>query len=407
MRFGSRFRRLLETLRWAKYLAPLIGTGNKLRGNAADLLKKYRQRLKAMRAEKARKRQWRQLGPEELEEEAATLIQAQYRYYTTRRTYKVLKLFYLSKKEAAMLRINGLMRSWAARARGRVKKKEEELRRLSTKQVRTGNYLTTVEKRRLYQLEHQLGKGMKTEKSRSMLLRPNTPFAIVWKVLFVVCVLFEITHKAISPRMQAQLRHKETSERLDSSISVVWEHHLVPETMDKWSECTTVRESKNGLAGKMGKLKSAFYKKAATNTGKAWYCSPPYSSVHSVYSSLVRFVVKEFLVIIGTIYFTDVFVTFFTGELCDKTGSLIPKPFVKRWLLPGIMFQFVVNPMMKDVRWALQHILRALHNVGPGRAYLWLVSFFLPCAWVSARWIKWNVWKKLVNSQNKRAWAPR
>lgn len=399
VRFGSRLRRVLATLRWAKYLAPLIGTCNKLRGNTNDLLKKYRQRLAALRAEKKRKRLWRRLGPEALEEEAATLIQAHYRMHSTRRNYRVLRLFYLTKKEAAMLRIYGMMRSWAARARRRVREKEAELHRLQAKQAEVDD-LSGEEKRKLYLLEHQIGRDVQAQTGRAMLIRPNTPFAVTWKMVFVVCVALEIAHKALAPRM-ARLKHKGRDGSLGGTGSV-WEHHLVPEAISKWPECT-VRESKDGLFGKMGKLKSVVKRGNDPSFEKVWYCDPPYSSIHDMYSSLVRFVVREILVIFGIICFADVFVTFFTGELCDKTGSLIPKPFMKRWLLPGILFQFAVNPMMADVRWALQYAVWGINHVGPARVWRWSVALIFPCARVSADWCKWNVWKKLVADQNKRA----
>jgi hypothetical protein len=59
-KFFHRFRTVCTGIRWAKYLAPLVGACNKLHGNFKDLVTKYRQSRQAKRAHRIRERLWRQ-----------------------------------------------------------------------------------------------------------------------------------------------------------------------------------------------------------------------------------------------------------------------------------------------------------------------------------------------------------
>jgi len=77
--------------------------------------------------------------------------------------------------------------------------------------------------------------------------------------------------------------------------------------------------------------------------------------------------------IVNTIFFLDVFVTFFTGEL-TTSGVLVPKPFFKRYVLPGIALQLIVNPTMIEIsRFVKQAIIIALH-IGPSLCFHLLLA---------------------------------
>lgn len=51
-KFHGRLRKFLMILKWAKFLAPLIGTCNKLRGHILDMIRKKRQHVKSKAAQK-------------------------------------------------------------------------------------------------------------------------------------------------------------------------------------------------------------------------------------------------------------------------------------------------------------------------------------------------------------------
>jgi len=68
-----------------------------------------------------------------------------------------------------------------------------------------------------------------------------------------------------------------------------------------------------------------------------------------VWKSVVQYLADQTALLASVISFLDVFITFFTGELSEQTGVLWPKKFFKRWILPGVLLQLLVNPNMKDV----------------------------------------------------------
>lgn len=68
--------------------------------------------------------------------------------------------------------------------------------------------------------------------------------------------------------------------------------------------------------------------------------------------------------IVSMCSFLDVFITFFTGDIDEKTGLLVPRPFFARWILPGVVLQLIVNPTMKDISRIVKRALTFSNNVG-------------------------------------------
>lgn len=71
------------------------------------------------------------------------------------------------------------------------------------------------------------------------------------------------------------------------------------------------------------------------------HCSPLASRVQQLYISAVPRVSRAALAFFITMCNLDVFVKFFTGAVDPWTGSLQPRPFVKRWIFPGLLFQLI------------------------------------------------------------------
>ena len=115
---------------------------------------------------------------------------------------------------------------------------------------------------------------------------------------------------------------------------------------------------------------------------------------------MLGFVLTETLLIVGIVCFMDVFITFFTGELHPDTGLLIPKPFFKRWLIPGLIFQLVVNPQMETITKRVVHLLNGILTVGPIRAYRWAAVLFYPLFQFMVHTLQDHVWRPLVDHQN-------
>uniref|UniRef100_A0A6U6DX97 Uncharacterized protein n=1 Tax=Odontella aurita TaxID=265563 RepID=A0A6U6DX97_9STRA len=411
-----RLRKALTALRWIKYLAPLIGTGNKLLGNTKDLLKKYRQSRRAAEAKRIRKELWTELTPEQRLERATITIQANYRARVVRKTQSALRLLQLRKRDAAVLRIQSILRRKANAARIRVMKKKSELRELRARQMHLHgrrSHMSTDERKRIYQLQDEL--GIEFQKSGTgMLLRPNTKFAVTWKVLFVVCVILEIGNLAVKPRL-AKYKDGETGKSL--SASLVLENKFVPDPVEMWEQCLEPSKTKKGgrknknTRKKKKKKKEEIvvesYANAADNDDDTrhyyygpWYCNEPLRTTSRTLSIALRFLLRETALLVGFICFLDVFVTFFTGELDEDNGTLRPKPFFARWLLPGLVLQLLVNPMMTDVAAYVHRLRRGVHHVGPARVYRWMSAFVLPSFGTFVVWFEWNVWRRFVSEKN-------
>ena len=55
-------------------------------------------------------------------------------------------------------------------------------------------------------------------------------------------------------------------------------------------------------------------------------------------------------------------------------GTLLPKPFFARWVVPGLLIQLLVNPGLKPASRALSALLAYAHSAGLagyGRAVVW------------------------------------
>jgi len=385
--FRRRLRKTLTTVRWAKYLAPLIGTGNKLIGQLRTLRKRHTCR-QAEEAETAKK--------------------------VRRQAYKAMLNVRAKKREAAAAKIQSVLREKAARARVNVLRKKQELRSLQMQQYGASRIRRKVKKldvdakRRLYQLEAELASEVKDLKWRKMLLRPNTNFAVTWRVLFVVCVILEITHLALEPRV-AQHRD-EAGQRL--TVGMVLEHYLVPDPVGEWPQCSGLEIDRHvreehiiSNRRKSRRKKNPKPKNDAddTSTSYPWYCHHPYSTAQEAFVYTLRYLIKDLLILISIICFMDVFVTFFTGEICSETGVLKPKPFTVRWLLPGLMLQMLVNPKMAEVSAAIKRLWRGIHYIGPARVWRWTVVLIEPVFFAFYGWYERNVWSRMVVVQNTKA----
>jgi len=147
---------------------------------------------------------------------------------------------------------------------------------------------------------------------KRLLLSPNTSFAVAWKYITVTCVALEISQFIFAPILSGgELKKME----LDTFILKV--------------------------------LKVS-------------------SSSHILATAMVP--------VVTAIFFLDVFITFFTGDLASSTGTLIPKPFFTRYVVPGIALQLVVNPTMIEIsQMVKQMMIHAIH-IGPSLCFHLLLA---------------------------------
>jgi hypothetical protein len=198
---------------------------------------------------------------------------------------------------------------------------------------------------RMYKLQQELNSEAGKLLNEKLLLRPNTNFAVAWKILFVVAIIFEISQLAMKPWIQKH-NHPVTGAPLD--FESFMEHHLIPTPVSQLPACE-IRKVEHGPKV-LGLVKRAYRKLARREVvlpkSHPWYCGPIYSTSQAGYIQMCEFIIHEFLILVGIVCFLDVFVTFFTGEIDQTTGCLSPKPFFARWFSPGLVLQLAVNPKM-------------------------------------------------------------
>jgi IQ calmodulin-binding motif len=139
IRFNRRVRRGLSVIRWIQYLAPLIGTGIKLKGNVSDLMTKYKQHQEAGRAKVIRTTLWHAFSKDELREYCATLIQRSFRAHQARKKFYIVKVIKCQKETIAAIKLQCALRGWLARARARLKGNYEHFRSLKTRKRSASN----------------------------------------------------------------------------------------------------------------------------------------------------------------------------------------------------------------------------------------------------------------------------
>ena len=150
---------------------------------------------------------------------------------------------------------------------------------------------------------------------------------------------------------------------------------LRPDPVSGWSECQPQEVS---LVGKiMSPIRKIKVKPLP------WYCVKPYSTIQDAYRRTWNFVVDQILGIISVICFFDVFVKFFTGELDAVTGELKPKPFFRRWIIPGLLLQLLVNPAIYTFSNWFFAITDWVMVVGPVRVLRWCIAVVVPMVYGS------------------------
>jgi len=446
-RFQLRLKQILTAVRWIKYLAPLVGAINKLKGNVDDMRNKRRQKRIADKQRRVQQLLWKTTPLHIRETQAATIIQRAHRAHMRRKalTVKGLTSSWGDTKHVAAIRIQGALRSYMFRARWRLRQKTSEFKRLCDMQQEKKEDLDGQAKKRLFELQDELCAEASRLINKRLLLRPNTRFAVAWKVLFVVAVVLEVTQLALQPWFESHTNHgvgqhmsmpdfialsfiptrasqreecgyipermgvfpldffstRKGRNRLDvasmpwyctqpgSSIQEAYSDAvsllLVPAPVSEWPAC---RKSK------------AKWRQSDKGDSRRWYCRQPYSYLHRIYRHVFDYLLDQFIIIISFVCFLDVFVTFFTGEIHALTGELIPKPFFSRWFFPGLALQLLVNPQVASVANGIAAFWNTVIDVGPVRVLRWSVTTIVPI--VAFLWKKFTryVWMPLVKYEN-------
>lgn len=457
-RFKRRIGHLLTALRWIKYLAPLIGALNKLKGNVQDMVKKWKQRRVAEKQKRIRQILWGKISVEVQEEEAARMIQAAFRAYQARKATTALMAFQGDQRYLAALKLQQGFRRAMDRARENLRLRREDYRRLAQRKKQDSQSLSQEEKQQFYELQDEFAHDAHILINRKLLMRPNTRFSVIWKILFVFCVTIEISQLVAKPWLDS---YKENRRDEPMSMAEFIAISFVPTRASHLAECgfrtkkkgfplaRLFRRTKKDDDSQVDEANMPFYcykptsivqeafsdvvslllvpapvaewpdcqpysppprwrqplhrqeQREPTPDLQRWFCVEPYRSAHGTYRKIFDFLLEEFLILVSLVCFLDVFVTFFTGELDELTGSLVPKPFFVRWILPGLLLQLAINPSVDRVGEAFFGLWGQIIALGPVRVYRWAEAVFYPTlyyCWVG--FIRW-LWIPLVKHQNE------
>jgi len=366
--FRHRLAQLKVALHWLKFLAPLIGTLNKLKGNMVDMYKKARQRRNALIAQKVRRRLLGKLTDEERLEDAVKHIQATWRAKRSRKLAMIIKKWKQTNEISAALKIQAIYRARRAKQRVQTRNQEEELRQLELEdednlgEKTKKKKLSRAEKKKIKKrrqtirdLRSEVRDFKRMEESdKSLLLRPNTAFSCWWKIIRVSVIGLEVL-QLILPRL---LLEKGTKMSLDELLATM----LLPP-----KEC--LMDPEDFAPPKKGIFK-VFSKKNVTATMLADMCTP-LSPARVTWIQFLQFFIRWICHFTNFICFFDVPITFFTGEFDKYTGVLVPKPFFPRWILPGLLLQLLVNPVMADVTNVVKAVLTRANSIDIGRLLRW------------------------------------
>jgi hypothetical protein len=194
------------------------------------------------------------------------------------------------------------------------------------------------------------------------------------------------------------------------------EEKLVPQPMTEWIQCAPppdfLKEESSRLSFAKQWLASAIPVRnnwlftsqpvevdLLQKMKSPWYCGGPYAKIQWVYIQLLQWLLRNTLGFMSLICFLDVFVTFFTGEYDTETGSLMPKPWFARWIVPGLVLQLLVNPRMEELSDLCRTALQFASDVGPIRAYRWTMTLFIPSLVSTLLFIEHHFWRHIVQTQ--------
>lgn len=388
-KFYRQVMTLLAFIRYLQYGFPLVVHLNRIRGLVVLAIKRQRQRIKATKAKRARQLIWERKPKKVLEQDAAIMIQSAFRARRIREKIHALRLIKMEKEHMATLKIQFVLKRKLTAQRVYLQKKREEFQKLQSIERKR---LSEKEALRMFELRDELFTETKDILERKMLLRPNTKFAVYWKLFFALCLLWEFIHLAAKP----YLLDENTPTTLDELIALM----LVPTRVSELEQC---QEKK--IIKRIWNIH--IFARKRNNEDRPWYCHEPYAGIQESFRNVVAltFTLINMLInliiqpAVGMAYILDVFITFFTGVFHPDNGALICKPFFERWIIPGIALQLIVNPFMQGISEFAFNLMLTVLDLTPLRVWRWIASI-CPLLYVLLVQYVMPSWLKLVEYQN-------
>ncbi|GKY91373.1 hypothetical protein MPSEU_000109500 [Mayamaea pseudoterrestris] len=323
-------------------------------------------------AQRARRKLRRTLSMDSLKEYNATLAQSVVRRFLAQQQVGQRRLEMEMKHDAA-IKVQACFRRllWKVRFR-----KQSEARKINDMEVEElpATLERSVKYRKvLFELDSEMKRDVSTLINEKMIIAPNNAFSVAWGLLAMFAVLSEATGLTIDPILAERAR---SDKDLPASFKDLVLKHLIPIAVSEHPQCQ-VRKERKFLQSFM-----PFFHHLTKRPSPGplpWWCHhSTFANVQGMYLTLATWLIHNYTKIIGTILFWDVFVTFFTGKFDIDTGELRPLRFIRRWIVPGIVFQFIVNPHMEPAVTKLRLLAIFMVHRGVLRVYQWCVVSLYP-----------------------------
>ena len=383
--FKQRMAVVLSGVRWLRYYIPIILSANKFVCNLRKFLVTYGQHKAANITRKIKIILWHKPRPTDIDERAALCLQRNYRRWKAMHRAKAMILFRKDEKAAADLQ--RIFRRHLERARARIRARTKELHELrKSKTLR--NHQSEQDDKREKELESDLTRVLQRKRDTMILVRPNCLFSTVWKAVVMAFVGI-----AIVTQYYKAILTKSVDER--TGIPYTMESYLIQRLLPTpiSDVCHTIQTPQTVARRFLGSFLNLHRARPLSDhiTTIPWYCKEVVIHVQALYLNLGTFIINRAIVSVGAILLLDVFVTFFTGEF-DSSGTLVPTPFIKRWIL-GFAVKLLLNPLSKPVATAA---LGFVIEAGPTRIYRWHLAFCKPVL----QFFWWDVWMRFVQSSS-------
>ncbi len=217
---------------------------------------------------------------------------------------------------------------------------EERLTRTKLEQIELRDI--DRQQRRQVSSEERRGIVLHRESARKLmkrlLLNPKNYFSVIWKYVAVSCIVLEIMTILFAPVLSGDVK------------KMPLDQFIVKVLLGSRPQCNKAKRVAPSLfVPSIGSISDITC--SASKVKQTWFVA-----AHVIATILVP--------VVNCICFLDVFITFFTGEL-SNTGTLVPKPFFQRWVLPGPVLQLFVNPTMASIKATSWNAIGASIKIGP------------------------------------------
>ena len=238
--------------------------------------------------------------------------------------------------------------------------------------------------------------------SEKLLIRPDSRFASIWAAVFVVTIVVEVI-KLLTLAGGKKGNIEELFQRMAAAVGLVPDQCLAGNLNTKPKRGLLAvgvrlhRLARRGMRGIGGRSQGAGVSSSAVGGGSdvggfesvPGFCSAAEGDGGDVVASGLILAMHGAALLVETAVFVvatlDVPIRFFIGELDEKNGTLVSKPFFRRWIVPGILIQLLVNPGLKPATNTLKWLFAHFHSAGPAghaRNVVWILPLL---GWLGPR----------------------